>query len=58
MPKDALHIACNAHRTRLGNMDRVPGINPLEKEFYKVRRENMKAVQELYLEKQKKALMY
>jgi hypothetical protein len=37
-------------------MDRVPGINPLEKEFYKVRRENMKAVQDLYLEKQKKAL--
>jgi hypothetical protein len=56
MPKDALHTACIAHRTRLGNMDRVPGINPLEKGFYKARRENLNTAQNIYLEKQKAAL--
>jgi hypothetical protein len=56
MPKDALHIACIAHRTRLGNMDRVPGINPLEKTFFQVRRSNMTVVQNLYLEIQRRVL--
>jgi hypothetical protein len=56
VPKDALHIACIAHRTRLGNMDRVPGINPLEKNFFRVRRDNMTALQKMYLAKQKSAL--
>jgi hypothetical protein len=56
MPKDALHIACIAHQTRLGNMDRVPGINPLEKAFFQVRRANMAAVQKIYLVKQQRVL--
>ncbi|MFP3043251.1 hypothetical protein LQZ19_15665 [Treponema primitia] len=54
--EDALHTACIAHRTRLGNMDRVPGINPLEKAFFQVRKDNMTAVQNIYLAKQKTAL--
>jgi hypothetical protein len=56
MPKDALHIACIAHRTRLGNMDRVPGVNPLEKGFFQVRRDNMTTLQKMYLVKQQEVL--
>ncbi|MDR3325125.1 MAG: hypothetical protein LBS82_03940 [Spirochaetaceae bacterium] len=31
MPKDAYHIACIAHRTRINNVLRAPGINMTEK---------------------------
>jgi hypothetical protein len=30
-PRDAFHLACIAHRTRLRNILRVPGINMIEK---------------------------
>ena len=33
MPKDAFHIACIAHRTRIGNILRAPGINIAEKQL-------------------------
>ena len=56
MPKDAFHIACIAHRTRIGNILRAPGINMAEKALLSQRAANMKAAQDVYLEKQKKAL--
>ena len=55
-PKDSFHIACIAHRTRLQNMLRTPGIDPIEKALLKQRFTNLSAAQNGYIEKQKKVL--
>jgi hypothetical protein len=55
-PKDAFHLACIAHRTRLRNVLRSPGINMIEKAVLEQRAANMTTAQGSYLEKQKKAL--
>jgi hypothetical protein len=55
-PKDSYHIACKAHRTRLKNILRSPGIDPIEKALLKQRFANMATGQKGYIEKQKKAL--
>ena len=55
-PKDAFHIACISHRTRLQNILRTPGLNPIEKALLKQRRDNLFTAQKSYIEKQKKAL--
>jgi hypothetical protein len=55
-PKDAFHIACIAHRTRLGNVLRAPGINMIEKTVLRQRAVNMQTAQGSYLEKQRAAL--
>ena len=54
-PKDAFHIACISHRTRLQNILRSPGIDPIEKALLKQRFENLSTAQGVYSEKQKKA---
>jgi len=56
LPKDAFHIACISHKTRLQNILRSPGIDPLEKALLKQRFVNLSAGQGGYVEKQKKAL--
>ena len=55
-PKDSFHIACIAHRTRLQNILRAPGIDPIEKALLKQRFANLSTAQSGYIEKQKKAL--
>jgi hypothetical protein len=55
-PRDAVHLACAAHWTRLQNALRTPGINRLEKAVIEQRAASMKTVQGNYAEKQKKAL--
>ena len=55
-PRDAIHLACAAHRTRLQNSLRTPGINMIEKTVLTQRAANMAAIQAVYAEKQKKAL--
>jgi hypothetical protein len=55
-PKDAFHQACIAHRTRLNNILRSPGINMIEKAVLEQRAANMTAAQSGYIELQKKAL--
>jgi hypothetical protein len=55
-PRDAIHLACTAHRTRLHNSLRTPGINMIEKAVLTQRVANMTAIQGAYTEKQKKAL--
>jgi hypothetical protein len=55
-PKDSFHIACIAHKTRLQNVLRSPGIDPLEKALTKQRFVNLSAAQNGYIEKQEKAL--
>ena len=55
-PRDAVHLACAAHKTRLQNSLRVPGINMIEKAVITQRAANMTTIQAAYLEKQKKAL--
>ena len=52
-PKDAFHIACISHRTRLQNILRSPGIDPIEKALLKQRFENLSTAQGGYIEKQK-----
>ena len=54
-PKDAFHIACIAHRTRLQNILRSPGIDPIEKALLKQRFDNLSTAQSGYIEKQKTA---
>ncbi|MDR2607449.1 MAG: hypothetical protein LBC57_03575 [Treponema sp.] len=55
-PKDAFHLACIAHRTRLRNSLRTPGINMREKAVLYQRAANMTTAQGSYIEKQKKVL--
>ena len=55
-PKDAFHIACIAHRTRLQIILRSPGIDPIEKSLLKQRFANLSTAQTGYIEKQRKAL--
>jgi hypothetical protein len=56
LPKDAFHISCTSHRTRIQNILRVPGMNMTEKAVYQQRFANMITAQKSYIEKQKKAL--
>jgi hypothetical protein len=56
LPKDIFHQACDAHRTRLSNSLRTPGINMIEKAVIQQRMANMKTAVGCYMEKQKKAL--
>ncbi len=55
-PKDSFHIACNSHKTRLKNILRAPGIDPIEKALLKQRLANLPTAQNSYIEKQKKVL--
>jgi hypothetical protein len=55
-PQDAFHLACIAHRTRLRNVLRSPGIDLIEKAVLDRRAVNMIAAQERYAGKQKAAL--
>ena len=55
-PKDAYHLACIAHKTRLQNILRAPGINMIEKQVLEQRIGNMNSAQSVYILKQKKAL--
>jgi hypothetical protein len=55
-PKDSFHIACISHKTRLQNILRSPGIDPIEKALLKQRFVNLPAGQNGYIEKQKKVL--
>ena len=55
-PKDSFHVACGSHKTRLKNILRSPGIDPIEKSLLKQRLLNLPAAQNGYIEKQKKAL--
>jgi hypothetical protein len=55
-PKDSFHIACGSHITRIKNMLRTPGIDPIEKSLLKQRLANLPTAQNGYIEKQKKAL--
>jgi len=55
-PRDAIHLACTAHRTRIHNSLRTPGINMIEKSVLTQRAANMTAIQAAYKEKQRKAL--
>jgi len=55
-PKDSFHIACESHKTRIKNMLRTPGIDPIEKALLKQRLANLPTAQGGYIEKQKKAL--
>jgi hypothetical protein len=55
-PADVFHQACSSHKTRLRNVLRSPGINMREKALLKQRAASMKASQDSYVEKQRKAL--
>jgi hypothetical protein len=55
-PMDAYHIACDSHKTRLKNVLRSPGIDPIEKALLRQRLLNLSAGQGGYVEKQRKAL--
>jgi hypothetical protein len=57
LPKDAFHLACIAHRTRLCNVLRAPGINMTEKAVITQRASNMSTAQGSYILKQKLALL-
>jgi hypothetical protein len=56
MPRDAFHIACMSHRTRIGNILRAPGLNLTEKLLLKQRSANLIAAQTAYLSKQRAVL--
>ena len=55
-PMDAFHIACHSHKTRLKNILKTPGLDPIEKALLKQRLDTLSAGQGGYMEKQKKAL--
>ena len=53
-PKDAFHLACISHRTRLLNVLRTPGMNMIEKVVFQQRIDNMSVAQGSYIQMQKK----
>jgi predicted ATP-grasp superfamily ATP-dependent carboligase len=53
LPKDAFHLACISHKTRIQNTLRAPGIDPIEKLMLKQRFLNLGAAQDRYAEQQK-----
>jgi len=55
-PKDSFHIAVKGHITRLQNILKTPGLDPIEKDLLKQRLANMKTAREAYAERQKKVL--
>ena len=55
-PKDAFHIACISHRTRIQNMLRTPGVDPIEKVLLKQWFDNLSTAQNGYMNKQGKIL--
>ena len=55
-PKDSFHIACISHKTRIQNILRSPGIDPIEKALLKQRLSNLSTAQTSYIEKQKKTI--
>ena len=55
-PKDSFHVACGSHKTRLENILRSPGIDPIEKALLKQRLANLPTAKKGYIEKQKKVL--
>ena len=55
-PKDAFHIACASHRTRLQNMLSATGLDLIEKSLLEQRRSNLTTAQNSYVNKQKIAL--
>jgi len=55
-PKDSFHIACIAHKTRLQNILRTPGMDKIEKALLKQRFANLSAAQSGYMAKQKTSL--
>jgi hypothetical protein len=55
-PKDSFHQAAIAHRTRLSNSLRTPGIDMIEKALLRQRAANMTTAQNSYIAKQKTAL--
>jgi hypothetical protein len=56
-PNDSFHTACKGHKTRIQNILRAPGIDPIEKALLKQRFSNLSTAQASYTEKQKKALV-
>jgi len=54
-PKDAFHIACGSHKTRLQNILRSP-VDPIEKSLLKQRIANLVTAQSGYIEKQAKVV--
>jgi hypothetical protein len=55
-PKDSFHLACISHRTRIQNILKVPGMNPIERAVYEQRFSNMTTAQNSYIQFQKKIL--
>ena len=55
-PKDSFHIAAISHKTRLQNILRSPGIDPIEKALLKQRYANLSTAQNGYMGKQKRAM--
>jgi hypothetical protein len=55
-PNDSFHVACKSHKTRLQNILRAPGIDPIEKDLLKQRIDNLSTAQIGYINKQKKVL--
>jgi hypothetical protein len=55
-PKDSYHIASISHKTRLKNILKTPGLDPIEKALLKQRLVNLSAGQGVYVEKQRKAV--
>jgi hypothetical protein len=56
MPKDAFHIACISHRTRIQNILKVPGMNMTEKAVYQQRFANIATAQNSYFELQQERI--
>jgi len=57
-PRDAFHIACAAHKTRIKNMLRTPGVDAIEKKLLEQRFANFSVAKNAYTGKQEKAMSH
>jgi hypothetical protein len=56
LPKDAYHVACDSHCTRLGNILKSPGVNLTEKALLRRRIDSLRAAKAAYMDRQRAAL--
>ena len=57
-PKDSFHVALGSHKTRIKNMLRTPGVDPIEKALLEQRLANLSTTQGRYVEKQRKVMNF
>jgi hypothetical protein len=58
MPKDAFHVFCASHKSRLQNGLSRFGVSKIDRELVKLRIDTINAIEEIYCERQRQTLVF